>query len=172
MDSRIDEIVTGFQRLLKSVENSFIAKVIEDKKDTVDVEDMNGTQYLDVRKIATQGTQGIIFKLKKDSFVIVSRISGSDELFVSMMSEIEKIEIIVDEIVINEGKNDGLVKIHKLEQNLENIKTYLSTLNAAIATGLGSTVSNGGVAAATTFTTTMQGTPLTFENMENDKIKH
>jgi hypothetical protein len=172
MDSRVNEIIIGLQRLLKSVENSFIAKVVEDKKDTVDVDDLNGARYPDVRKIATQGQQGVIFKLKKDSFVIVSRISGSDELFVSMMSEIEKIEIAVDEIVINEGRNDGLVKIHKLEQNLENIKTYLNTLNAAIATGLGSTVSNGGVAAATAFTTTMQGAPITFENMENDKIKH
>ena len=110
MDSRINEIITGLQRLLKTVENSFIAKVIEDKSDTVDVEDMNGTKYTDVRKIATQGTQGILFKLKKDSFVIVGRISGSDELFVVMMSEIEKVEIKVDDTADIEIGGDIAIK--------------------------------------------------------------
>ena len=172
MDSRINEIITGLQRLLKTVENSFIAKVVNDKADTVDVEDLNGTKYNDVRKIATQGTQGIIFRLKKDSYIIVSRISGSDELFVSMMSEIEKIEIIVDEIVINDGKNDGLVKVKSLtgkindiEDQVNNLLTTLQGVSVALAP-------SGTFPFAPIFSGFSPLVKTQQSEIENEKIKH
>jgi Mg2+ and Co2+ transporter CorA len=172
MDKRIEQITSGLNRLLKNVETSFIAQVVADKADVVDVKDLAGTIYLNVRKIATQGKKGILFRLKQDSYVIVSRISNSNDLYISMMSEIEGADIAIERIVINNGENEGLVKVRKLEQNLENIKTYLSNLNTAIATGLSGTVSDGGAAASTAFSSAMEAVPLIFEDMENKNIKH
>ena len=109
------------------------------------------------------------------SYVLVADLSGGNmtSLAVISFSEIDKITIDCnDKIVINGGDNAGLVKIRELENNLNKIKNYLSTLNTAISTGLSGTVGNAGAAAATTFSTTMSAVVLNWENMENTKIQH
>lgn len=177
MDERINKIVNGLQRLLKGVEGSFIAKVIEDNGDLVNVEDMNGVEYREVRKIATQGALGLLFTLKKDSYVVVGRLSNSDELFVTMMSEIEGVDITSGEttvkvgkekdITFNKGMNNGLVKVddmvgwmEKVHQDMQTLAGLLSAIAINPATMTGSVV----------FT---PSTPFpSREKFENDKIKH
>lgn len=135
----------------------------------------------DVRLNSTCNEEaGIIIYPERDSSVIVTDIDGHNH-FISQFSEIDKIIIktqnnieieCLGEIIINGGNNGGLVMLEKLEDNLNKIKQYLNNLNTAISTGLGSTVGNAGVAAASTFTGTMSSQSLFFENMENEKIKH
>jgi hypothetical protein len=124
----------------------------------------------------------LIVKPKNDSLVLIQDISGGNQMSYMLVKsfKIDKITLNVDKeivingkkIVINDGENDGLVKIRKLEQNLDNIKSYLNTLNTAIATGLSGTVGDAGATAASTFEIKMLSTILNFENMENEKIKH
>jgi hypothetical protein len=135
-----------------------------------------------VRLKAENGkTYGVVSIPEKGSFVIVSVLGAEAGAFVSLCSKVEKVEVKIENqtleitqngFVFNGGQFDGLVKIKELEQNLENIKTYLDSLNAAIAMGLSGTVGDAGAAAATAFSNTMEVVPLNFTNMENDKIKH
>ena len=123
--SEIEQIEIGLKKLLTPISSSFLATVDKDQTDTVDVVSMNGNKYFGVRKIATIGQQGLLFKLKQGSFVIVSRISNSDELYVSMMSEIEEVKINCDSIIINDGEK-GLVKIKELNDRLIKLEENLN----------------------------------------------
>lgn len=139
MDKRIEQIVEGLERLLNgNLSNAFLATVITDKADTVDVEDLNGTKFLDVRKIATQGRKGFIPALPKGSFVIVSRISGSDDLFVSMFSEIEGIEYSDKsglECVIMQGKLSFKNRNYSLKKAFDDLFSAIAKLT--VTTGVG-----------------------------------
>ncbi len=179
MDKRVNDIEKGLKRLLKVLESSFIATVITDRADNVDVEDMNGTQYPQVRKIATEGTEGIKFKLKQNSFVIVSRLSGSDELYISMMSEIEGISIKVGETTIevkdnkeisfNGGVNGGIIIKSKLMLEIAKLNTAIQTLRISTASTFEGIVPGLG-ATYTSATATIQ--PADLSNVTNEKIKH
>jgi hypothetical protein len=167
MDKRIEEIVTGFQRLLKANESSFIATVKEDKTDTIDVEDFNGTLYLDVRKITTQGKKGVVPMLKRGSYVIVSRISNSDELFLSMMTEIESVKIdVMDTIIINEGKNGGLILIEKLIEKINQLEDKLKTHQHSYTAPTGAAITGLSPDGILIFNNTVKA------ELENTKVKH
>ena len=180
-DKRIKDIENGLKQLLKTAESSFLATVVTDRADNVDVEDMNGTKYPEVRKIATAGQQGIIFKLKEKSFVIVSRLSGSDELYISMMSEIEGISIKAgqttieikdnEEIVFNSGV-EGIIYNSKLKIEIAKLNTAITTLKMATNTALVAidALLPGTSAAFTLATSLIQQANL--NNVTNEKIKH
>ena len=121
MDTRVEQIVTGLQRLLKGVEMSFLATVEKDGGDTVDVKDLDGTEFPEVRKIATAGKKGIIVAPVVGSYVIVSRIANSDELFVSMYSEFDTVEI----------RNDK----YSLKQAFDDLTDAIGRLTVTTATG-------------------------------------
>ena len=183
MDSKVEEIVLGLHRLLKGAKTSFIAVAKEDKEDTVDVEDLNGTKYIDVRKIATQGIKGMIPKVKKESFVIVSRIAGSDDLYVSMYSEIEGVVITAGEttvefndkgeITFNGGKNNGLVKVEKLTDKINAVEKNVNDLRTAISAWV-IKPQDGGAALKTSLTSWLASMLVETQQteIENDKIKH
>ena len=173
MDRKIEQIVEGFKWLLKGIETSFIATVEEDKKTTVDVKDFNGTLYPDVRKIATENAKGFVPKLPKGSFVIVSRISKSDDLFISMMSEIEGITLDVSkDIVINEGKNDGLVKVKTLTDKINNIEDQLNTLLSTLQGVSIALAPTGTFPFAPIFSSINPLVKTQKKEIENEKIKH
>lgn len=166
MDGRVEEIIAGFKRLLNSVETSFIAKVKKDNDDTIDVADLNETEYLQVRKIATEKTKGFIVTPKVGSFVIISRIANSDDLFVSMFSEIEKIEF-------NGGENGGLVITPELKKQLEKMSKRIDGIMNALknsATG----AQDGGAAYKAAIVTSLNTITdkESFSDIENKKITH
>ncbi len=172
MDERIERIVQGMQRLLKSDVTVFIAKVVKHDGDTCDVLDMRDTLYKDVRTIATNGAKGINIRPKIGSYVIVGRISGAgSELAVIMYSEIEEVAI-TGNVVINEGENGGVPIASEIMDNFNAIKKYLTAMNNAIATALPATGAPAGAAAASTYTATMSAQQLTFSAIENEKVKH
>ena len=172
MDERIERIVQGMQRLLKSDVTVFIAKVVKHDGDTCDVQDMKDTLYKEVRTIATNGAKGINIRPKIGSYVIVGRISGAgSELAVLMYSEIEVVSVTA-EIVLNDGENGGMVKVRELERNFEQVKQYLGVMNNAIATALTATAAPGSAAASSTYSATMGTQFLNFVDMENTKVKH
>lgn len=176
MDKRIEQIERGLKEALTEKSNSFLATVEEDKDFLVDVKDMNGTLYPEVRKIATDGAKGVVPVLKKGSFVIVSRISNSNELFVSMMSEIEgydidvgsvNIKIADGNIEVNKGQNDGLVKIDKMIDWMEKVYSDLQNIRELLFSS--PIVGNEAPAGIVFIPKTPKPIKATFEN---PKIKH
>lgn len=110
-----------------------------------------------------QEEKGLIIVPKVGSDVLITNIDGGAS-FVSQYSEIEKIELNVDTIIINGGQNGGLVEIGKLDENLERIKTYLKTLEAALLTSIAGL---GGLLEIVS-----SANDISFVNMENETIKH
>lgn len=112
---------------------------------------------------------GIIVSPAVGSYVLVSSIeSDGRSHYITSVSEI-------DGIVINGGKNRGMVKIDELEANLKALKEYVEAINTALpaaftAIGSGSTA-NGGTG-ATSYQNAMSGKSIELEDMENTNIKH
>lgn len=110
--------------------------------------------------------QGIIITPAQGSAVIVSRISGSDELYVSMFSDIEN-------IVMDGGENGGITITPELVSQLAKLTARVDGIIAAIKGGVPGS-SDGGVALQKTIVAKLD--TLTnkedFSNIENDKIKH
>lgn len=181
MDKRVEQIIAGFKRLLQTSSSSFIASVIEDKIDTVDIEDLNEVCYLDVRKIATQDSKGLIPKLKKGSYVIVSRLSNSDELYISMMSEIEGFDVEIegqtlsiskDGFIFNKGENGGLIKIQELTDKVNELVDWCTNhthSNAAFSGTIGGATAVGALTVPAPIAPPQK---LNKSDFENNKIKH
>ncbi len=171
--NEIEQIESGLKRRLKGISDLFLATVVADAADSVTVKDLNGTEYPEVRKIATLGKKGILASLPVKSFVIVGRISGGDDLCVVMMSEVSSLKINCEEIIINEGTNDGLIIIEKLKTDLSKYSNVLTALKSAIdgfaPTG---TPADGGALATALKTAMLAYQSPTFSTIENTKIKH
>jgi hypothetical protein len=168
------DILKGIRALGKQDDSSFIA-VVENNypdKDYVDVKDLAGTRYPDVRKRAAieSGTDGIIITPVTGSTVIVTRIGKGDEFFISMFSA-------VDRVVIDGGEYGGLIKIqeqvNKLNALVKTVNTLIQQYNAhthSVAT-TGSASSQMGTASATTMTA-QTAQEFKREDYENEKVKH
>lgn len=119
-----------------------------------------------VRLNATvKDNEGVIIYPAKNSYVLVTNIDN-DKYFVSQFSEIEKITIDVNSnIVINGGKNNGLVKIEELNNRLESLENkYNQHTHPYVNVSTPATTS-----ATTSLSMEFQGG---YSGYENDKIKH
>ena len=125
---------------------------------------------------------------KIGSLVLVSRIGNSNELFVSMFSEVdgmmltigEKTELEIkdnevylnsDKIVFNGGENCGLVKVKELTDKINNIEKQTNDILTALQGTTITLAPTGTFPLAPNFTmpplaTTQQA------DIENEKIKH
>ena len=174
MSNYEQDILDGIRALGNQEAASFIA-VVENNypdKDYVDVKDLSGTKYLGVRKRAAikSGTDGIIITPVTGSTVIVSRIGKSEELFISMFSDVES-------IVIDGGEYGGLIKIQELTNKINGLIKTVNTLiqqynthTHPVAT-TGSAVAQSGLASATTMTA-QSAQNFKREDYENEKVKH
>lgn len=187
------DILNGIRALGSQEANSFIA-VVENNypdKDYVDVKDLASTQYLEVRKRAAieSGTDGIIITPVTGSTVIVTRIGKSDELYISMFSEVDTISMVLNEIEIransiqlNNGTNGGLVLSQQLTLELNKVITRCNAITTAltvIATTFNAqgTVPLTGVSAGSIVQSAIAAlsNPLLFPDkivFENEKVKH
>lgn len=165
MDTRVRQIVEGFERLLRLTESSFLAKVVSDQGETVTVKDLTDTEYLEVRKSATVGERGLIITPEENSWVIVSRLSNSNDLYISMVSKVASVEIMG-------GENGGLTITPELKTQLDKLTARVDAIAGVLTTG-----ANGGgtvVFAGMTQLDYVQAmaNKEDFSNIENDKITH
>jgi len=111
----------------------------------------------------TEGKRGFVIIPKVGSFVIVSRLSNSDSLFVSMVSE-------VDSVVIMGGENGGLIKIGALESKLNQLISEVNALKSDYTSHTHPTPSGASSAPTVPFT----GTFSQFDksDFENPKVTH
>jgi len=127
--------------------------------------------------VTVKDNEGLIIYPVENSYVLVTNIDN-DKYYVSQFSQIEKITIDVNSnIVINGGKNEGLVKIKELTNKLNALKTTLNDLISAYNSHTHS-VSTTGTAAAQTGTAAeivskvLQAESFNKTDYENTKIKH
>lgn len=162
----IQQIGAGNEKtLLGVVENNY------PDKDYIDVRDLSGTLYTDVRKRASIGAgdeakKGIVITPEKGSSVIVSRIGDSDEMFVEMFSDVES-------IIFDGGDNEGLVKVRELTNKINTLETEVNNLKTIFSAWV--PVPSDGGAVLKTAITTWAGSQLQMTNkadIQNDKIKH
>ena len=173
--------MTNEQKLLEKLRNlgngnekTFLVTVENNypDKDYIDVKDLSGTLYTDVRKRASLGTgddqkKGIVITPVSGSSVIVSRIGDSDEMFVEMFSEVES-------IVMDGGENGGLTITPELVKQLNNTNNLLQAIITILSGTPIPEPGNGSPSALqTALKTAITGKQLgDYSEVENKKIKH
>lgn len=162
-----------------------------------------GAPLLGVNLQANQGSNfGVVVFPRIGSFVVVGFVADGSAGVILMTDDIESIEVVVSDttsravideegmrinvgesitaelntegIIFNGGELRGLVKIAELENNLNQLKSYVETMKTAVSSGLKavgvSTLANG-PAGASSFDGAMSGCIIKFDDMENKKIK-
>jgi len=168
------EILKKLQMLGNGNTKTFLALVDNNypDKDYIDVKDLSGTLYPDVRKRAAIGTgddakKGLVITPVSGSSVIVSRIGDSDELFVEMFSEVES-------IVFDGGENGGMTITPKLVQELNKNNELLQAIVTVLS---GTPIPEPGSGSPSALQTALKGAITgkqlgDFSEIENTKIKH
>lgn len=83
-------------------------------------------------------------------------------------------ELTADGIVLNGGSLGGLVILEKINKNLDQLKKYAETMKSAVSSGLkavGAGTAANGMTGASTFDGAMSSAIISFEDMENEKVK-
>ena len=145
-----------------------------------------GAPLLGVNLQANQESKfGVVVYPRVGSYVVVGFVADGSAGIVLMTDDIESIEMVVkddntslkiteDGIVMNGGSLRGLVKIAELEDNLNQLKTYVEKLKSATSSGIkavGESSSASGKAGAGVFDVAMESASISFKNMENEKVK-
>lgn len=183
------------ERLSQASGDTFYATIesVDEKTRTctVAIEEVTFDEVM-LYAVADDKLTGFCFIPKIESIVLVSRIAGSNMMFVAMFSQVDKVllsvgdkveltitgdkvELKADEIVFNGGENKGLVKVEQLQKNLDSLKTYVEAIHAALPSAfsaVGAAMLSNGAAGGTAYTCAMAGKSVVLENMENQKIKH
>jgi hypothetical protein len=168
-----NEVLSAY---VKSTDEGKATMVVTLYESGLDIEDvlLNGT---------VEETKGIVIVPEDGSDVVICSVDGSGEYMLVRASKVAKVLIDVpeialkcDKVVINDGDNDGLVVLKKLNDNLDKLKKYIkNTLEPAIGNGFtavgASTAANGGNG-KTAFDAATSSQQISFENMENTKVKH
>lgn len=172
-------ILNGLQRLSNPGQ-----KVLDGSVTSVDasaftcvVKLASGLLINDVQlKALKEAAKGVVIVPKVGSHVQMVQI-GNNEYLVIAVEEADKIYMDAEtEIIINGGENKGLVVLEKLQANLDALKDYIKNdLESAVKDGLqavGVSTSANGPAAAASFQAAVASKQISFENMENEKVKH
>ncbi|MEI6899244.1 MAG: hypothetical protein WCL00_05160 [Bacteroidota bacterium] len=141
MDAKDRQVLDGLKNLFSGGDQTIVATVTDQHPDDdfIDVEDLAGTPYTEVRKrAAIDGKKGILVTPVKGSTVIISKLAGNDSssFVIVLFSEIESVKITLEDHAILLYK-DGLslnVSSGKFEikNDQENLKGLLSDLISEI----------------------------------------
>jgi len=197
-----EEIIRKLRSICKiDTDFSFVCEVKENYPDDelVDVVALDGTEYNDVRKKSgVDGKKGILLTPIKNSFVIVSRIENSNDLFISKYGELHSIkidmfdkQIIISEsqiylksnsqelkitnegIVMNGGVFGGLTKTELLKTELAKNNAILTALLSVISGPAITQPANSNSALQTALNLAITGLTVgSFTEINNDKVKH
>lgn len=166
-----EKILRSIAQLGGGETKCFIASVKNNYPDAdiVDVEDLSGTLYTDVRKKAALSggiESGLLITPVSKSTVIVARIEESDELYIAMYSDIES-------IVVNGGENGGLTITPELVTQLAKLTARVDGIITSIKNGI-PVAQDGGLALQQSIVAGLNTlvNKEDFSNVENKKIKH
>lgn len=165
-----EQIRESIRKLGKGRQKTFVGIVDNNypDKDYIDVKDLSGTLYTEVRKRAAicDPKKGILITPVSGSSVIISSIDESDEMFIEMYSEVESIQF-------DGGENEGLVKVKELTTRLNTIEKDINDLKTKLSAWV-PVASDGGAALKTAITSwfSKKLTETQKKDIQNDKIKH
>jgi len=151
--------------------NTMLCKVVSVDGLLCDCEPINGDANILEVRLNASGLNGFVITPKVDSLVMVTKFERF-EAFISSFSDVEKIEISCDNILFNEGLNDGMVLINSLVNKLnalENkVNSIINTFNTHVHNGV-----FPGPSATNISVVQVSGTltPTVKNDIENTKIK-
>ena len=154
----------------------FTAEVVKVDDVTCDVE-VGGFTITGVHLAAVSdgNENNLIIKPKVGSVVLICDKTGGSFSWLNVVSfsEIASITMKVDEIVINEGKNDGLVVIGKMIKWMQDVHADLTALQTSLASIPVVGATPAGTAPVVANCIFSPGTTYPIQsNFENEKIKH
>lgn len=85
------------------------------------------------------------------------------------------VELQADQIILNGGSFDGLVKVRELEKNLDSLKSFAEAIHAALPaafTAVGAALAAAGVNGAASYSGAMAEKVIQIVDMENKEVKH
>lgn len=129
-------------------------------------------QELSVIQVPVVGAQVAVgFEAGSKTNCYLLQASELDRLIVNVSGS--RMEFTAEgDIIFNDGSNEGLVKLPELQQEIEKINTFLSTMRNVFSTFL-PVPSDGGAALKTAMNTAIANLQLAdLSDAGNDKIKH
>lgn len=145
---------------------------------------MDGMEIAGVRlNAAVAESDGLVITPAADSYVLITGIDG-DKWFVSQFSTVEKIALATQDtieingggtVVINGGKNGGLVKVQELRDSLDSLRDFVEAMHQALPAAfntIGAGTAAAGSAGGTSYTGSMTGKAILIREMENDRVTH
>lgn len=127
------------------------------------------------RAVADGDDSGLTIVPEKGSYVVFAKINGQSDYVLLKTTKLKKLHLNCDEIVINHGDNEGMVKVKELEYNLDQLKSFVDKMHAALPTAftaiLASSSANGALG-ANSYNGAMAGSNIVFNDMRNQKVKH
>lgn len=141
---------------------------IDEKERTCTVTD-DGVPYYDVRlQCITGGDKGVVVIPADGSQVLMIAIEGSDEYAIIMCEKADKVLIDTNtEIVINGGKNGGLINIKELTNKINALVDAFNNHIHQVSTAGSATAQTGTAAAVAT-----KAAKLNKSDYEDEKVKH
>lgn len=123
-----DEIRKILREMTQQEPHTLLAEVVESDKAAGTCICMVGdvVELTDVKLRATEGSNGFLIVPADNSQVLISRVMGTDDFFVSMFSE-------VAEVMINGGENGGLINIEAHVSRMNAIEQDINSLKQIIA---------------------------------------
>ena len=176
------------KRVLKSIAHDngkgdnrnlfFTAEVKKVGDETCDVE-VGGFEITGVHlAAASDGNKGnLIIKPKKGSVVLICDKTGGDMTWLNVVafSEIASVTMKVDEIIINEGENDGLIIIQKLTDKINELVDWCENHTHTLTPADGVTAAFSPSPLPVSGSIPKPSNPpsrLNKSDFENEKIKH
>ena len=145
---------------------------VDESNRTVDVQPINGDPELfDVMLQANiQQEVGFCPIPKEGSYVIVTFLTRSTA-FVSLFTELDQIIIDVPEIVINGGKNKGLIKVDALQAEVSKLNANFEVIKQAVI-GAATSPGDGGAAFKAALIAALQFQDADVTGTTNEKVQH
>ncbi len=183
-----DLIREGIQRLAgKGATRSLpgIVQSVDKAKCTCDVAlaDQEEIVIYDVRLRATddEQDQGMLLFPAAGSDVLITQLINGGGWFVSMSSELDSVQLIIEGMkleagkngfIFNDGKLGGLIKIEELISELKKVNEFLKTMKDTF-TNWTPVASDGGAALKTAMVAALQTKTLPeYNKIEDTKVKH
>ena len=179
-----EEIADLIRQLAGKPDDTFVlctATNVDKSQYICDGEPIKGEALIkDIRLVSKVGSNKGIAQIPKDKSLLLVAMFSKTDAYLIMCDEVESIEIIVgnsklemleDEIRMNDGNLNGLVKLDDLVERLNKIENDINNLKTA-ATGWTPVAQDGGAALKTAIST-WSGSQLsrTISNdLENKKV--
>lgn len=186
MDRSISRIRQLFNETLNQASSTMFyatVKKVDEKERTCEVE-VDGVTFSEVLLTTTAENVGMMLVPTAGSSVLVSCIAGSNRYAVSMFSQVEQIlttvgkstiKITNEEIIINGGTLNGLVKVDELKTNLDKMTDRIDGIITALNGGTvttGAPDSGAALIASIKVALEIIKKKEDFSSIENTKIKH